>query len=350
MKAARDESNLSLFRGGILMSARTISLFLVLALLVSACAAGGSGINATATEAPLTHVRVPLGYIPNVQFAPLYVAVDKGYFREAGVQVDFDYSFETDGVALVGANELQFAVVSGEQVLLARAQGLPVVYVMTWWQNYPVAVMSMPSAGIHAPADLAGKKIGLPGLFGASYIGLRALLLAGGLKEEDVSLDSIGYNQVEALVAGREDAVVVYANNEPIQMQAQGYDVDVLRVADYMALASNGLITNEATISQNPELVRSMVQAILKGIAFTLQEPDQAYEISKHYVEGLDQADENVQKQILMASIEFWRAGTLGLSNPLAWENMQKVLLDMGMYDQALVLDKAYTNEFIPTK
>jgi hypothetical protein len=64
-------------------------------------------------------------------------------------------------------------------------------------------------------------------------------------------------------------------------------------------------------------------------------------------VEGLDQADENVQKQILLASIEFWRAGTLGLSNPLAWENMQKVLLDMGMYDQALDLDKAYTNEFI---
>jgi NitT/TauT family transport system substrate-binding protein len=208
----------------------------------------------------------------------------------------------------------------------------------------------MPSAGIHTPADLAGKKIGLPGLFGASYIGLRALLLAGGLKEEDVTLDSIGYNQVEALVAEREDAVVVYANNEPIQMQAQGYDVDVLRVADYMALASNGLITNEETLSQNPDLVRGMVQAILKGISSTLQEPDQAYEISKQYVEGLDQADETVQKQILMASIEFWRAGTLGLSNPLAWENMQKVLLDMGMYDQALDLDKAYTNAFIENK
>ena len=63
---------------------------------------------------------------------------------------------------------------------------------------------------------MKGKHIGLPGLFGASYIGLRALLIAGGLKESDVTLDAIGYNQVASLVADQEQAVVVYTNNEPI--------------------------------------------------------------------------------------------------------------------------------------
>jgi NitT/TauT family transport system substrate-binding protein len=323
-------------------------LFLCLALLISACAgAKTEAPQPTATAQPLQHIRLPMGYIPNVQYAPLYVAAEKGYFRDAGLDVEFDYSFETDGVNLVGANNLPFSLASGEQVLLARAQGVPVVYVLAWWQDYPVAVAAKTSENIHTPADLAGKKIGLPGLFGASYIGLRALLDNAGLKESDVTLDSIGFNQVEALLAGQEQAVVIYDNNEPVQLRAQGVDLDVVRVADYMSLASNGLITNETTIKENPDLVRRMSQAFLRGIADTLANPSEAYDISKKYVEGLDKADQAVQTEILKSSMAYWQADQPGFSKPQAWENMQKTLLNMGLLTQPLELDKAYTNEFV---
>jgi NitT/TauT family transport system substrate-binding protein len=335
--------------GGNVMFRRYIffTVLVTLSMVLAACAGIRQNAAGMTSGAPLTKIRLPVGYIPNVQFAPLYVAVDKGYFSDAGLEIEFDYSFETDGVALVGADELQFAVVSGEQVLLARAQGLPVVYVMAWWQDYPVGVASMSGEGILAPADLVGKKIGLPGLYGASYVGLRALLSAGGLKEEDVTLDSIGYNQVEALVSGQEEAVAIYANNEPIQLRHQGYQVDLLRVADYVQLASNGLITNESTAADNPELVQRMVHSLVKGVAYTLANPEEAYEICRKFVEGLDSADQVIQMEVLEASLEFWKAKRIGYSQPEAWENMQKVLLDMGMLTEPLDLSKAYTNEFL---
>ena len=326
------------------MIRKIILLTLTLALGLMACTPKEVGNDAGA----LTKIRLPLGYIPNVQFAPLYVAVEKGYFREEGIEVEFDYSFETDAMALVGAGELPFAVVSGEQVLLARSQGLPVVYVAAWYQKYPVAVVSKVEQGILAPADLKGKNIGLPGLYGANYIGLEALLFSAGLSDTDVTLSSIGYTQVESIATDQVQAASVYAANEPVQLKAQGYEVNEIRVGDYVQLASNGLVTNETTMKENPELVRAMVKVLLRGLAGTIQNPDEAYEISKKYVENLASADEAVQKEVLARSIEFWKADRLGESNQTAWENMRDVLLKMGLLKESLDVNAAFTNEFLP--
>jgi NitT/TauT family transport system substrate-binding protein len=314
----------------------------VAAALLTACAG---------TPTSAEHIRLPMGYIPNVQYAPFYVAVEHGYFQEAGIELEFDYSFETDGVKLVGAGELPFSLVSGEQVLLARAQGLPVVYVMAWWQDYPVAVAAPADSGIRTPEDLAGKRFGIPGLFGASYVGYRALLHAAGLPENVATLDSIGFNQVEALAVGQEDAVVVYANNEPLQLAARGLPVNVIRVADYVQLASNGLLSSEATLRDHPELVRAMLRATLRGVEQAIADPEAAFEICKKYVEGLaalSPEEQDLQRAVLAASIEFWRSDRPGYSDPAAWENMHALLLEMGLLADPLDIQQAFTNDYLP--
>ncbi|MBK9006254.1 MAG: ABC transporter substrate-binding protein [Anaerolineae bacterium] len=324
------------------MFRKLVLLMLGLSLMLTAC-----GKPNVENEA-LTHIRLPMGYIPNIQYAPFYVTVEKGYFKDAGIEIEFDYKFETDGVALVAAGELPFAVVSGEQVLLARAQGLPVTYVAAWYQQYPVSVVAKSEANVLVPQDLKGKKIGLPGLFGASYIGLRALLAAGKLTEADVTLDAIGFNQVELMAAGQQDIVVGYAANEPLQLRAQGIAVTELRVADYAQLAANGLLASEKVIAENPELARAFVDAFLKGLQYTIDRPDEAFEISKAYIPNFSELDADVQKQVLEVSIEQWKAERLGYSDPQAWENMQNVLLEMGLIAEPLDLSKAFTNEFVP--
>ena len=348
--------------------ARFYTILIILfssALFLSACSAGsddtasesdngsGEGLDeslmpgetepAKGIGEPVT-LRLPMGYIPDPQYAPYYVAVEKGYFAEEGIILEFDYSFETDGIALVGAGELPFAVVSGEQVLLARAQGLPVVYVFEWFQRFPIAVISKAGSEIEEPADLAGRTVGLPGFFGASYVGYAGLLAASGLTEDQVQATDIGFTQIESLLTDQVEAVVGYVNNEPLQIENQGQDVNVIMVADAADLVANGIISNEETIANNPELVSGFLKALVRGLTDTLADPDEAFEISKKYVEALD----DNRKNVLMASLDLWNAQPLGLSEISSWEKTQQVLLDIGFLDSPLEdLESVFTNEFI---
>ncbi len=319
-----------------------ILLLTTLILVVSACS--------TTTPTPaLQKIRLPMGYIANVQYAPFYVALDKGYFAQEGIDIEFDYRYETDGMKLVGAGELPFAVVSGEQVPLARQQGLPVVYVMQWAQKFAVAVASLADKNIKTPADLVGKSVGLPGFFGASYIGWRGLLDKAGLKESDVKAQDIGYTQVAALQQGKVDAAVVYVNNEPIQLRAAGLDVNVIPVSDYVALVANGIVTNEKTIKENPQLVHGFVRALLRGVKDALADPDQAFNISKKYVEGLgsDPQQDEIQRKVLTESMKLWQAPTLGRTNPAAWDETQNVLMSMGLLKNKIDNAQLFTNQFV---
>lgn len=321
---------------------------LALALVVMAPGCRPVQPGAPAVGAP-TRVRLPMGYIANVQFAPFYLAVERGYFREEGIELEFDYKFETDGVKLVAAGELPFAVVSGEQVVLARAQGLPVRYIAQWYHQFPVAVIALESSGIRAPQDLKGKTIGLPGFFGATYVGWRAFLAANGLSESDMTVIEIGFTQVAALQQGKVDAVVGYTVNEPIVLAENGYPVVVFNVADQVDMVANGILTSEAVARDNPALARGFVRALLRGIEDTIRDPDAAMAICVKYVEGLN-ADDPVQRKVLLDSVEMMKPGSKrpGESTPEAWRNTQNTLIAMGQVREAADVNTFFTNEFLP--
>jgi NitT/TauT family transport system substrate-binding protein len=323
-------------------------------IALSACAvqappprASGPDRNAQPAQKAMTKVRLPMGYIPNVQFAPYYVAVDEGYFAEEGIELEFDYKFETDGVKLVGAGELPFAVVSGEQVVLARSQGLPVKYFAEWYRKFPIAVFSLKDKNIVKPEDLKGKTVGLPGFFGATYVGWRAFLDANGLTEQDVEQQEIGFTQAAAVQQGLVDAAVGYVVNEPIVLEQNGFPVNVFRVGDQIDMVANGLLTNERTIRDNPALVQGMARALIRGIQDTIENPDAAMQIAAKYVEGL-KPDDPIQKKVLLATIELMKGDKLGASSAEAWENTQNTLLAMGQTKEKKDVNSFFTNEFLP--
>jgi NitT/TauT family transport system substrate-binding protein len=320
-----------------------LAIALFAALFLSACAGPFARPTLTPEE---TRVTLAMGFIPNVQFTPVYVAIEKGYFRDAGIELTLDYGMENDLLKLVGTDEMQFVIGSGEQVILARSQGLPVVYVANWYRRFPVAVASL--SPLDSPQDLVGMDVGLPGLYGANYIGWQALVDAARIDPAAVNLVSIGYTQVESLATGQVDAAVVYAMNAPVQLRQQGYEVHLLEVADYIDFVSNGLITNEKTIAERPDLVRAMVRALVRGLRDTLDDPEASFAICRKYVPEIDDESAPLQRAVLEASLPFWQAEVLGHSKPEAWAASEAFMRQIGMIEAEIDPAALFNNDFVP--
>jgi NitT/TauT family transport system substrate-binding protein len=327
------------------------ALTLIAALALPGCATQTAPPADAPADAPveLTAIRLSMGYIPDVQFAPYYVGIAQGFFAERGIDLTIEHRQETDGARLVATGEIKFAVLSGEQVLLARQNGLPLVYVFEWYQRFPVAIAAKASSGIETVEDLRGRSVGTPVKEGASYIGLEALLASAGMTDDDINLQTTGYAQVETLLTDRVDAVVVYVANEPVHLEAAGATLNIIPVADYADLVSNGLVTSEQVIAGEPGLVRAMVAALAESVQYATDHPEEAFAISQQFVEGLSDPDtEERAQEVLRRSIELWQGERLGYSERASWESMQHVLLLAGLLDEPLDLDAVFTNEFLP--
>jgi NitT/TauT family transport system substrate-binding protein len=292
-----------------------------------------------------------MGYVPNIQFAPVYVAIERGYFKDAGVAIKLENSFdETDGLTRIGTNQLQFGLISGDQVLLARSKGAPVTYVFRWYQRFPVGVVVPADSNINKPEDLAGKVVGVPGKFGASYVGLQALLKAVKLKESDLKeVKAIGFDTAPVFCGKQVEASVVYVANEPAQIESKCFKVRVIKISDYANIMSNGLVTNEKTLKDRPELVRGMSSALARGLADTLDDPKAAYDISRKFVENLA-ADDPVQMAVLTNSLDLWKTDKFGYSDPAAWKLTADTLQNMGLVTDPVDLSKVFSNDYLPTK
>ncbi len=295
-------------------------------------------------------LRVGLGYLPDVQFAPFYLAQVEGLYAAEGLEVSFQHGFVTELYPLLAQGRLDFVVGDAEDVLALRSQdpqGAAFKYVLALYQRVPTALFARTEAGIATLEDLAGKTVGMPGLFGSSYTSLQAVLAAAGLSEADIRIEQIGFTQMEAILSRRVDVAMGFINNEPIVLRSQGVPVTVIPAGDYNPAPGNGVITTDRMLGQD-ELVRRFLHATQQAMALTIQEPERAFSAAAQFVENL--ADDRMQ--VLMTSLELYTSETtaefgLGFVQAEAFTKTLELLQSVGRLSTDLPAETFFSNDYL---
>ncbi len=321
---------------------RLLPVLLAATLALASCSSpsappGSAPAPSSATGTPAQPARIGLSYIPNVQFAPFYVAEEDGLFAAGtGTPATLRHHGAQEGLftALASGQE-DFVLAGADEMLQARESGSDLVSVATYYKQYPVAVIVRDAGPIATLADLKGKRIGVPGRFGSSWFALLVALRTAGLTEQDVQVVEIGYTQQAALTTDKVDAIVGFVNNDYVQFQLAGVAVRSLPISQGTPpLVGASLITTRQFLTAYPDTVKGVARAMVAGINTAVADPERAVTATATQVPGLT-------GDALEAARQTWKATAAIMVNPqgkadglidqAAWQAMGTFMLDAGL-------------------
>ncbi len=345
------------------------ALIATLALTLAACS-GGTATTSPSASLPPSSTAVPssppspsapvalnvgLGYIPSVQFAPFYLADQAGYYADAGLAVTLQNATDPDLITKIGAGAVDVGLGDGTSVIPAVSQGIPIVYTATIYGTFPSIVVAKAGSGIATAADLRGRKIGIPGRYGSSWIMLQALLQSAGLTPDDVTIVEFpDYGQATALQQGVVDAATGFTNNEPIQLQRAGIDTVILTVDAITPLPGPGLVTGTATLAAKHEALKAFTAATLRAMDEIAADPQQGLDATFAEPSGSDLAtDPDLQRAILDATIATWKNtrtnAAYGVIDRDGWQRSLDFMTTLGLVPHAVTVDQLVDSSLLPS-
>jgi putative hydroxymethylpyrimidine transport system substrate-binding protein len=329
------------------------------AILVAALAALAAGLSAcgakqdTITAAGAKPFTVMLDWFPNADHAPLYSAINAGYFRAAGLDVKPVIPAETaEPLKLLAAGKVEMAISYEPELLLARDEGLKLVSIGALVQRPLTSIIALPSSHIKSVADLAGKTVGTAGIpYQAAE--LKAALKGAGVNPSSVHEVNVGFNLVPAMLSGKVDATLGgYWNYEAIQLQLMHKQpltipIDQAGVPTYNELV---LVVREEQARTDGQDLRTFLQALTQGERAVRSDPAAAAAL-------LVKANPSLEPKLQLASIQQTLPAALpaagkpyGYQDPAAWTAFGNWMFAHGLlrHDPGSTALPPFTNEFLP--
>ncbi|MGJ8692077.1 MAG: ABC transporter substrate-binding protein [Thalassotalea sp.] len=296
------------------------------------------------TAHSIQDVSLQLKWLHQFQFAGYYMAKEKGYFEQAGFNVDIrERDLNSSPVKDVNAGKATFGI-ADSSIVLQRLLGDPVVIISTVFQTSPLVFLSLEAQKIKSPYDLIGKRI----MFQRDVddASLQAVLHMFNLGSDDFSFVPHNFDNW-ALTNGKADVMSAYTSNQPLLYKAQGYQVNIIDPSSYgIDFYGDLVFTSESYAKNNIEKIKLFTQAIHQGWAYALEHQAETVDlIIAKYNPKLERAS-LLDEAKATANIIKYGLVPLGTTYPARFNKIANIYQELGMVNSDKKLRGLFIQEY----
>ncbi|MBM7714145.1 ABC transporter substrate-binding protein [Siminovitchia sp. FSL H7-0308] len=324
---------------------------ITLLLFLAGCGNNAADKNENEKKEEKGHqkVSVVLDWSPNTNHTGLYVAKEKGFFEEEGLDVDIIMPGEAGSDQLVASGKSEFGVSYQESVTEARVQDVPIVSLAAVIQHNTSGFASLKEKNITSPKDFEGKTYGGWGAPLEEAV-LASLMEVSGADIEKVDIVNMGEADFFTAVQRDVDFAWIYYAWTGVEAELRGEKLNMIYLTDYsdqLDYYTPVITTNEEMIKSDPDTVKAFMAAVSKGYEFAISQPEKAAEILIKAVPDLD--PELVKKSQEWLSPRYQDdAARWGEQKAEVWKNYMDWMLEKDLLEKEMDVEKAFTNEFLP--
>ena len=297
----------------------------------------------------LEDVNFRLNWKPGAEHVAYYVALEKGFYEEVGLNVNIVVgSGSADSVKLTAIGQFDFALAAGGNVIQARAKDMPLKVVAVIYQDDPTSFTVLKDSGIEKLEDLIGKKIGVQ-YDSSTFPEYLALMERNKIDRAEVEEVSVSFG-IEPLLLGQVDAFPGFLTQRPVSVEISGNVPNVIPFKDYgVNIYGVSIITTEPIIKANSDLVSRFVHASLKGWEYTFDHKSEAIDIllSKFPEVDKNYAEKELNLLIPLISTDMTERMGLGYSSQERWNDSVDILHEQKVISEKIDAASIFTNDFI---